>query len=84
MSMTAVAELDYVDDYGDVIEPTDASHLLYPHQQRIATIAHVAAALHCTYDYLLDLRWTDWIDHLLAAKAITWRRPTRNPSERYY
>lgn len=83
MSMSPVAELDYVDEYGDVVEPQDAVHLLPPHQQRWATIARVAEALSCSLDYLLDLSWRDWIDHLLVAKAITWRRPTRSPHERY-
>lgn len=83
MSHSAVATLEYVDEYGDVIEDSSAVELLYPSQRRLAQIVGVARAIGCALDYLLDLSWREWIDHALVAKAITWRRPSRSPHERY-
>jgi hypothetical protein len=82
-SRSTVASLEYVDDYGDPVEDTSAVALLARSQQEIATAAMVARALGATLEYVYSLQWREWIDHALAAKAITWRMPSRSQSDKY-
>jgi len=78
-----LATLKYVDDYGDELEDTSAMHLLPEHLRCYALAAMIAEALHIDFETVLDYDYKHCIDLLLVVKARTWRKPTRNPYEKY-
>jgi hypothetical protein len=78
-----LATLRYVDDYGEEVEDTSAMHLLPERLRSYALAAMIADALHVDYETVLDYDYKHCIDLLLVVKARTWRKPTRNPYEKY-
>jgi len=72
-----------VDDYGTAIDDESAVHLLAPTEAMYAQAIRLAQITQVSALALLDAPYEEWLRLSIAAKAVTWRRPTKSPYERY-
>lgn len=84
LSRSEVAQLDYVDDYGDAIDDESAVALLAPLEAMYAQAIRLAQITQVSALALLDAPYEEWLRLSIAAKAVTWRRPTKSPHDKYY